>query len=635
MSTSAKDKTENLDGKHNFQAEVTRLLDIVARSLYSEKEIFLRELVSNASDACDKLRYETLTNPSLVEGDSELRIIISYDSKKRILSITDNGIGMSNQELIDNLGTIARSGTAAFVENIEQSDDVSSNLIGQFGVGFYSAFMVADNVLVTSRRAGSEAGGIWESDGKGSFTITETEKADKRGTTVELHLSKNEKEFLDDSRIINIIKTYSDHISIPIILRKEDNTEEQINSASALWTRPSNEISEDNYKEFYNHIGRMYDQPWMTIHNRVEGKIEYTNLLFIPSSQPFDLFQPDRKTNIKLYVRRVFITDDCEELIPAWLRFVRGLVDSEDLPLNISREMLQHNPVLTKIKAGLVKRIIRELKKKIKKDPEGYLSFWDNFGAVLKEGLYESEEYRKDLLEISKFPSTDKENLITLAEYVSDMAEGQEDIFYFSGSNLEAVSSSPQLEAFRKKKINVLLMVDPVDEFWLPTINEYDGKKFRSVSRGDIEIDKIGSSQETKKDNTAKDNENLSSLTALLKITLVDAVKDVRESNRLTDSAVCLVADEDDMDMHLERLLRQHKQVETASKRILEINPTHPMILDLAKTVSKKGTAATAELEDVAWLLLDQALIIEGESPPDPGAFAQRMSSIIGKGLNE
>ncbi|MBI37795.1 MAG: molecular chaperone HtpG [Alphaproteobacteria bacterium] len=635
MSTSAKDKTENLDGKHNFQAEVTRLLDIVARSLYSEKEIFLRELVSNASDACDKLRYETLTNPSLVEGDSELRIIISYDSKKRILSITDNGIGMSNQELIDNLGTIARSGTAAFVENIEQSDDVSSNLIGQFGVGFYSAFMVADNVLVTSRRAGSEAGGIWESDGKGSFTITETEKADKRGTTVELHLSKNEKEFLDDSRIINIIKTYSDHISIPIILRKEDNTEEQINSASALWTRPSNEISEDNYKEFYNHIGRMYDQPWMTIHNRVEGKIEYTNLLFIPSSQPFDLFQPDRKTNIKLYVRRVFITDDCEELIPAWLRFVRGLVDSEDLPLNISREMLQHNPVLTKIKAGLVKRIIRELKKKIKKDPEGYLSFWGNFGAVLKEGLYESEEYRKDLLEISKFPSTDKENLITLAEYVSDMAEGQEDIFYFSGSNLEAVSSSPQLEAFRKKKINVLLMVDPVDEFWLPTINEYDGKKFRSVSRGDIEIDKIGSYQETKKDNTAKDNENLSSLTALLKITLVDAVKDVRESNRLTDSAVCLVADEDDMDMHLERLLRQHKQVETASKRILEINPTHPMILDLAKTVSKKGTAATAELEDVAWLLLDQALIIEGESPPDPGAFAQRMSSIIGKGLNE
>ena len=499
MSTSAKDKPENLDGKHNFQAEVTRLLDIVARSLYSEKEIFLRELVSNASDACDKLRYEALTNPSLVEGDSELKIIISYDSKKKTLSISDNGIGMSNQELIDNLGTIARSGTAAFVENIEQVDDVNSNLIGQFGVGFYSAFMVADNVLVTSRRAGSESGGIWESDGKGSFTITETEKADKRGTKVELHLSKTEKEFLDDSRIINIIKTYSDHISIPIILRKEDSTEEQINTASALWTRPSNEISEDNYKEFYNHIGRMYDQPWMTIHNRVEGKIEYTNLLFIPSSQPFDLFQPDRKTNIKLYVRRVFITDDCEDLIPAWLRFVRGLVDSEDLPLNISREMLQHNPVLTKIKAGLVKRIIRELKKKIKKDPEGYLSFWDNFGAVLKEGLYESEEYRKDLLEISKFPSTDKSNMITLAEYVSDMAEGQKDIFYFSGSNIESVSSSPQLEAFRKKKINVLLMVDPVDEFWLPTINEYDGKKFRSVSRGDIEIDNIGSPHETKK----------------------------------------------------------------------------------------------------------------------------------------
>jgi molecular chaperone HtpG len=379
----------------------------------------------------------------------------------------------------------------------------------------------------------------------------------------------------------------------------------------------------------------MFDEPWLTLHNRVEGKIEYTNLLFVPSSQPFDLFQPERKTHVKLYVRRVFITDDCEDLLPAWLRFVRGIVDSEDLPLNVSREMLQRNPILAKIRSGLVKRVLSDLKKKAKKDTEGYASFWNNFGAVFKEGLYESGDYRKDLLALAHFHSTGQEGLTNLADYVSRMAEGQEDIFYISGENLEAVAASPQLEAFRARNIEVLLMVDPVDEFWLPMVNEFDGKNFRSATRGDIDLETIGTAPETGDEPTPGEDNALSSLTALLKLTLIDAVKDVRESNRLTNSAVCLVAADDDMDMHIERMLRQHKQVETGAKRVLEINPKHPLICRLAETVAEKGGEASGDLDDVAWLLLDQARIIEGETPPDPAAFARRMTDVMTKGLPE
>ena len=633
MNTASDESAGESAETHTFQAEVARLLDIVAHSLYSDKEIFLRELVSNASDACDKLRYEALTDPSLLDGDGDLNIAISTDAKARTLTVTDNGIGMSHQELVDNLGTIARSGTAAFVDQIGKDESADSNLIGQFGVGFYSAFMVADNVTVISRRAGSDEAWRWASDGKGSFTITAADAAAPRGTSVTLHLAKGEKEFLEAPRISHIIKTYSDHIALPINLAGADGAAEQLNAASALWSRPRSEISEDQYTEFYHHVGHVFDDPWLTLHNRVEGKIEYTNLLFVPSSQPFDLFQPERKTHVKLYVRRVFITDDCEDLLPAWLRFVRGIVDSEDLPLNISREMLQRNPLLAKIQSGLVKRILGELKKKAKKDAEGYAAFWDNFGAVLKEGLYEAADYRENLLALAHFRSTGRDGLTNLADYVSRMTEGQEDIFYISGESLDAVAALPQLEAFRARNIEVLMMVDPVDEFWLPMINEFDGKQFRSATRGDIDLDAIGTAPEADDESTPASDSALSSLTALLKLTLADAVKDVRESNRLTDSAVCLVAGDDDMDMHIERLLRQHKQVDMAAKRILEINPRHPLIRLLADTVAEKGGEAAGELEDVAWLLLDQARIIEGETPPDPAAFARRMTQVMAKGL--
>jgi molecular chaperone HtpG len=633
MSTSANEDLSQSTETHNFQAEVTRLLDIVARSLYSDKEIFLRELVSNASDACDKLRYESLTDPSLSDGDGDLNITITANIKARTLTISDNGIGMSDQELIENLGTIARSGTANFVENIDKKEGVENNLIGQFGVGFYSAFMVADKVTVTSRRAGTNISNIWESDGKGSFTVSPTDADEPRGTRVVLHILKSEKEFLESDRIKQIIKTYSDHIALPIILIGKEDATEQINTASALWARPRSEVSEDQYNEFYRHVGHMFDEPWLTLHNRVEGKIEYTNLVFIPSSQPFDLFQPERKTNIKLYVRRIFITDDCEDLLPAWLRFIRGIIDSEDLPLNVSREMLQNNPVLARIRTGLIKRVISELKKKSKKDAEAYSLFWNNFGAVLKEGLYESADYRDGLLEIVRFNSTQQENLTSLKDYIDNMAEGQEDIFYISGESMESVASSPQLEAFRERGINVLLMVDPVDEFWLPMVSEYEGKKFRSATRGDIDLETIGKTPEKSKEPTPAVNNALSKLTALLKLTLVEEVKDVRESKRLTNSAVCLVAADDDMDMHIERLLRQHKQVDSAAKRILEINPTHPMIIHLAEALSKNSDKKSQRIDDIAWLLLDQARIIEGEIPPDPSAFAKRMADIITSGL--
>lgn len=631
MSTAA---DETAPESHSFQAEVARLLDIVAHSLYSDKEIFLRELVSNASDACDKLRYEALTDPSLVGDSGDLKIIITADTKARTLTVADNGIGMNQQELVDNLGTIARSGTAAFVENIDESAKADSNLIGQFGVGFYSAFMVADTVTVTSRRAGADEAWQWESDGKGAFTVTPAAADTPHGTTILLHLKKDEKEFLEAVRIHHIIKTYSDHIAVPIELTGDgDAGNEQLNAASALWTRPRKDISDEQYAEFYHHAGQMFDEPWLTLHNRVEGKIEYTNLLFVPSSRPFDLFQPERKTHVKLYVRRVFITDDCEDLLPSWLRFVRGVVDSEDLPLNVSREMLQHNPVLTRIRTGLVKRILGELKKKATKDTEGYTAFWENFGAVLKEGMYEAADYRDDLLALSHFRSTSQEGLTSLADYVSRMAEGQEEIYYISGESLDAVAASPQLEAFRARNIEVLLMVDPVDEFWLPQVNEFDGKPFRSATRGDIDLEKIGTAPETKDETPPAESGALSSLTALLKLTLADAVKDVRESNRLTDSAVCLVASDDDMDMHIERMLRQHNQVDAAAKRILEINPKHPLIRQLAETVATKGSEASGDLDDVAWLLLDQARIIEGDSPPDPAAFARRMTEVMTKGL--
>ena len=618
-----------------FQAEVSRLLDIVAHSLYSEKEIFLRELISNASDACDRLRYAALTQPELVKEDSSFAVRLKADPTGKTLTILDNGIGMNREDLIENLGTIARSGTAAFVQQLESKQD-GANLIGQFGVGFYSAYMVADKVEVSTRKAGECEGWSWSSDGQGAFTIAEDPEAPARGTRITLHLRKGEEEFLDAMRLRQIVSTYSDHIAIPVVLesRKEDEPDETLNAASALWTRPKNEITEEQYKEFYHHVGHTFDDPWLRLHFKAEGMLEYTGLLFVPSSKPFDLFHPDRKTGIRLYVKRVFITDDCSELVPSYLRFLRGIVDTEDLPLNISRELLQNNPRLAKIRTALCKRVLGELKKKAEKAPEEYATFWETFGAVLKEGLYEDQAQRETLLELARFRSTQGEGLVSLADYLGRMKPGQEVIYTITGDDPEALARSPQLEGFAAKGVEVLLLSDPVDDFWLTSVPDYQGKAFKSVTRGGADLDKIAKPEgETEDEESESDapSPSLDALIAFVKLTLKDAVKDVRSSTRLTSSPVCLVADEGDLDMHLERLLKQQRQLDHSSARILEINPNHALIKALSGKVGDDGAGSL--LEDAAWLLLDQARIIEGEPLPDAAAFSRRLSALVEKGL--
>jgi molecular chaperone HtpG len=620
--------------KLSFQAEVSKLLDIVAHSLYSEREVFLRELISNASDACDRLRYEALTRPELLDGGAEFSITLSTDEKAGTLVIADNGIGMARAELIEDLGTIARSGTAAFVsEAAKGNGNAAPSLIGQFGVGFYSAFMVSDRVEVVSRKAGTGEAWRWSSDGKGSFTIGEAELP-ARGTRISLHLNDAGKEFLEAARLREVVKRHSDHIAIPIELEVAGK-KETINLASALWTRPKSEITELQYKEFYRHTAHSFDEPWATLHYRAEGTLDYTALLFVPQERPFDLFNPERKGALRLYVKRVFITDDCPELLPAFLRFLRGIVDTDDLPLNVSREMLQKNAVLAKMRAGLVKRALDEFDRKAKDDPKDYANFWQKFGAVLKEGLYEDSEQRERLLALARFRSTTGEDLVGLDEYFGRMSEGQEAIYYISGETVEAVARSPQLEGFRAKGVEVLLMTDPVDEFWLGAVGSYKEKPFKSVTRGNADLARIKGGEKSEADGAEPLDggsvSEVSGLVALFKLTLKDAVKDVRASERLTDSPVCLVADEGDMDIHLERLLRQHKQLERGLKRILEVNPKHPLIKRLVQDVSKKG--ASARIEDYAYLLLDQARIVEGESLPDPAAFSRRLASVLEHGL--
>lgn len=623
-----------------FQAEVGKLLDIVAHSLYSHKEIFLRELISNASDACDKLRYEALTKPELMAGSSDFAITITANTKDKTLTLSDNGVGMSRDDLAETLGTVARSGTQAFMEQLtaakDKKDKSGVDLIGQFGVGFYSAFMVSDTVEVISRKAGDDKAWKWTSDGRGEFTIEEATR-EERGTDVTLHLKKGEKEFLEAERIQKIVKTYSDHIGIPIILKpiKKDDLERKINSASALWTREKKDITEDQYKEFYHHVSHGFDNPWMTLHNRVEGVMSYTSLLFIPTMPPFDLYNTERKASVKLYVKKVFITDDCEDLLPAYLRFVKGIVDSEDLPLNISREMLQDNPALGKIRKAVVKRIFTELSKKAEKAPEEYAEFWKSFGIVLKEGLYEDFENREKLFELARFKSTHGDADISMKDYVERMKEGQDAIFYITGENAEQIAQSPQLEGFKAKGVEVLLLSDPVDEFWVTSVGDFEGKPFKSATRGGADLDKVAKEQSGDKKDDDKDDKkpsNIDALIAAFKVTLGDKVKDVRASERLTNSAVCLVADEGDMDIHLERLLKQHKQLEQSTPRVLEINPDHILIKNLNK-LAKKSEGVDASIEDAAWLLLDQARIVEGEKVADPVSFARRMASVMERGL--
>lgn len=619
----------------SFETEVGKILQIVASSLYSEKEIFLRELISNASDACDRLRYLAITQPELVGEDADFKIRVTPDKKAKTLTLADNGGGMSHDELVQNLGTIARSGTAAFVEQMEDKKE-GAGLIGQFGVGFYSAFMVADKVEVFSRKAGEAEAWKWLSEGKGEFAVTTSDDAPARGTRIVLHMSKGQEEYLDPPRLRQIIKTYSDHIAVPILLDDgEAEGGESVNAASALWTRPKSEITDEQYKEFYHHVGQGFDEPALRLHFKVEGKIEYCALLFVPSMKPFDLFHPDRKNRVKLYVRRVFITDDCPDLLPSYLRFLKGVIDSEDLPLNISRELLQHNPMLAKIRGGVVKRVLNELKKMANKRPDDYAPFWDSFGPVIKEGIYEDGDQRDSLLELARFSSTTSAGPTSLAGYLERMREGQDAIYYISGEDPEALKKSPQIEGFAAKGVEVLLFTDPVDDFWTSVVPEYQGKAFKSVTRGGTELDKIKGAEDGKDEADKKEDEapegDVAGLIAFIKLTLKDQVQDVRTSQRLQTSAVCLVAEEGDIDMHLERLLKQHKQLDRGGNRVLEINPRHDLIKALAGRINQDG--AGDALEDMAFLLLDQARILEGEPLPDAAAFAQRMARCLEKGL--
>ena len=621
--------------KMEFQAEVSKVLGLVINSLYSNKEIFLRELISNSSDACDKLRYLSLTDQQLAKGLAEFSINITTVKKDRTITIADNGIGMNNADLVENLGTVARSGTTAFLESLSGDEKKDSALIGQFGVGFYASFSVAEKVEVLTRKAGEKQAWLWTSDGKSSYSIAEAERNDP-GTSVTVYLKKEDKDYIEEARIRNIVRTYSDHISIPIMLAGKEG-ETQINTGSAIWTRQKKDITDEQYKEFYHHVANVYDEPWLTLHNRAEGKIEYTNLMFIPSSKPYDLMNPDRKNRLQLYVKRVFITDDCDDLMPAYLRFVRGIVDSEDLPLNVSREMLQHNVVVKRIRSALIRRVFNELKKKAEKDPEEFSKFWANFGAVLKEGLYEDHENRDKILEIVRFNSTASDKLISLAEYVERMKKGQTEIYYISGEGLDLVKASPQLEGFKARGIEVLLMTDPVDEFWLPMVGQFDDKPFTSATSGGVDLSKIKNVKDKKENddkNEAKkaDDASVAKLILALKESLGETVKDVCSSDRLTDSAVCLVAGEGDMDLHLERMLKMQGQMEVpTAARVLEINPAHPLIIKMSEVVNKP--AKKTALNDMALLLFDQARIIEGEPVSDPAAFSQRLNSILEQGL--
>lgn len=621
---------------HAFQAEVSKLLDLMVHSLYRDKEIFLRELISNASDACDKLRYAAITKPALLADDPDLKVTLSIDKAARTITVADNGAGMSHDELIDNLGTIARSGTEAFLDQMSGEDKPDMALIGQFGVGFYSAFMVAGRVEVITRKAGEDSGWRWESKGQGAFKIAPDEEA-TRGARIVLHLRKGEDEFLEPERIRHIVKAYSDHIALPIQLVSAGGEAETLNQASALWSRAKSDITEEQYREFYHHVSHLPGDPWLAIHMHAEGRLEYTGLLYVPDTPPFDLFDPARKHRVKLYVKRVYITDECEGLLPGYLRFMRGVVDANDLPLNISRETLQHNAIVAKISSGLVKRVLSEIEKKAKKAPEDYGAFWQNFGAVLKEGLYEGPEHGEALLKLVRFRSSASgEDWQSLDDYVEGMREGQDAIYYVSGEDAVTLARSPQIEGFKARGLEVLFMTDPVDQFWLPVVGNYKDKPFRSITQGTVDLERFDTAEtsgsETKEADEAAEGD-MDKLIALVKLTLGDGVKDVRRSERLTDSPVCLVADEGDLDIHFARLLRQHQQNVPEQQRVLEINPSHPLTCTLAKLVGQKG--ASDALEDAAHLLLDQARILEGEPVQDPVAFTRRFSNLLTRSLGQ
>ena len=626
-------KSEKLE----FQTEVSQLLKLMINSVYSEKEVFVRELVSNASDACDKLRYLATTKEKLLQSDPDLKIQIEIDKKENLITITDNGIGMNRDDLVNNLGTIARSGTAQFIKEATETKDLS--LIGQFGVGFYSAFMVASDLTVITRKAGEKKLWIWKSDGESNFTIDESDDLEQlnsnRGTKIVLSITKEGKEYLEKIRIEEIIRKYSDHISIPIFVRdindKEDEKPEAINSALALWTRPKNKITKEQYKEFYNHVGQMFDDPWLTSHYKAEGQIEYTVLNFIPSTKPFDLYDPARENRLKLYVKKVFITDNCPELIPPYLRFLRGVIDSEDLPLNISREMLQNNPVVKKIRNALVRRTIGDLKKKLINDRTSYEEFWSNFGPVIKEGIYEDTEKKDTLLEIALFKNSNSTKLITLDEYIDSMSKKQKDIYFITGDSYTNVINNPSLEGYKSRGINVLILDDAVDSFWTSSTPNFKEKNIKSVSKGVDDLESISKKKTDDKDK--KEDKSLEPLIILLKDKLKEKVKDVRTSSRLTESPVCLVVDESAMDPQLEKILQQHNQLQQgAALKILEINPDHKLIKKLAKM--SKDKASVGDIENIGILLYEQSMILDGEKPSDPVNFSKKLIDTISASIS-
>ena len=615
--------------KHTFGAETSKILQLMIHSLYAHKDIFLRELISNASDACDKLRYNALTQENLIQDNPELHIAITADDKKQTLTLTDNGIGMDKQDFIDHLGTIASSGTQRFLESSKNSKD-DIQLIGQFGVGFYSAFMVADDITVLSTKAGQKKTWQWHSTGDGSYDICEATEKHPRGTSVILHLKDNQKEFLDKHRIKHIVKTYSDHIGFPVSFTDSDEKTETINQGSALWTRPKNTITEAQYNEFYKHISHSPDTPWLSLHHKAEGTLEYTSLLFIPSRPPFDLFHPDRMTRIKLYVKRVFIAEENVDLIPKYFRFVKGVVDSEDLPLNISRETLQHNHTIHKIRNHIVKRLLNELKKKAQDDAKAFENFWQNFGSTLKEGLCEAVDANRELLlEVCHFRSSKhQDKLITLDQYIKEMPEKQTKIYYVLGDSIPALLESPQLEGFITKGIDVLLLTDHVDDFWVNTMHEYKGKEFTSVTRSGLDIEEETDASDNKKEKEHEvSKSSLDKVIAFMKDALKGKVLDVTSSKKLTHSPVCLAVQEGAMDMRMERFLLDQKQLASPSLKILEINPDHAIILYLSKHLTDPVA------KDLAELLFDQACIIEGETIYDTSAFTKRFNTFLEKAL--
>ncbi len=613
--------------KHDFQAEVSKVLNIVVNSLYSHSEVFLRELISNASDACDKLRYAALTHPDLMKDHGAFEIILKPDKAAKTLTITDNGIGMSKDELINNLGTIARSGSAEFASHLTGDNKKDINLIGQFGVGFYSAFMVASLVEVISKKAGDEMGYKWTSEGNGSFTIEQDDTA-KTGTTIILHLKKEFEEYTDPMRLRFVVKQYSDHISVPIVL-ENGKEKETLNSSSALWMRPKAEITEEQYRDFYRALTHNFDEPWLTLHYKAEGIIEYNALLFIPSKAPFDMFQPDKKHGLNLYVNRVFISNEVEELLPHYLRFVQGVIDTTELPLNVSREMLQHTPVLGKIKKGIVTRILEEMKKK-SADKEAYNKFWKEFGVVFKEGLYEEPENVKKIAPLCRFYSSKVDGLVTLEEYLSRMVDGQKNIYYLTGDDLTVLKNNPSLEGFTAKGIEVLLLTDPIDEFWPQVFTEWDGKKILPIAYPDKDFEQIKSLNEATGESLEEGMQKL--LLDRVKTVLKDQVSDVKITTRLNKSPVALVAGQGQMSIHLERLMKQHGQKQLfASTRILELNPRHTLVKKLAQAIFDK--ADEEKINNAVWILYDEARAIEGEPLVDPAGFIEKINAFMEKGL--